>query len=174
LLVVRHGHERALLASLPGPQLPCGGRLGNDLCRRRLPRRRDLRAPARRPRHDLRPGHAGGLRRRDHPDRALAAPADTPDRGRADPDPRRDGRSRSRVTATKRPVDPFGSSVPAWRVAKLRNSLEDAELRGKLGEPLPDESHRAITRRWTRGRGDKAAITVPKGRLGGEIARNIG
>jgi hypothetical protein len=78
------------------------------------------------------------------------------------------------VTSTSGRGDPFGSSVPAWRVAKLRNALEDAELRGRLGEPLPDESHRAIMRRWTRGRGDKAAIAVPKGRLGGEIARNIG
>ena len=32
----------------------------------------------------------------------------------------------------------FGSTVPAWRVAKLRNALKDAEIRGKLGEPLPD------------------------------------
>ena len=71
-------------------------------------------------------------------------------------------------------TDPFGSALPAWRVAKLRNSLKDAELRGKLGEPLPDSSHRAVQRRWIRGRGDKAAITVPTGRLGGEIARNIG
>lgn len=63
-------------------------------------------------------------------------------------------------------TDPFGSAVPAWRVAKLRNGLKDAELRGKMGEPLPDGSHRAVQRRWTRGRGDRAAITVPTGRLG--------
>lgn len=76
--------------------------------------------------------------------------------------------------SSSKPIDPFGSSVPAWRVARLRGALKDAEFRGKLGEPLPEESHRAIQRRWTRGRGDKAAITVPKGRLGSEIARNIG
>lgn len=71
-------------------------------------------------------------------------------------------------------TDSFGSSLPAWRVAKLRSALKDAELRGKLGELLPDDSHRAIRRRWILGRGDKAAITMPAGRLGSEIARNIG
>lgn len=71
-------------------------------------------------------------------------------------------------------ADPFGSIVPAWRVAKLRSALKDAELRGKLGEALPDDSHRAVQRRWSRGRGDKAAIALPPGRLGSEIARNIG
>ena len=71
-------------------------------------------------------------------------------------------------------ADHFGSTVPAWRVAKLRGALKDAELRGRLGEALPDDSHRAVQRRWSLGRGDKAAVTVPAGRLGSEIARNIG
>jgi hypothetical protein len=69
--------------------------------------------------------------------------------------------------------DDFASHVPAHRFAKLRAALADAALQGALGEPLPADAHRAIARRWARGRAAVKAPPLPKGELGKEMARNI-
>lgn len=54
--------------------------------------------------------------------------------------------------------------VPAWRIARLRNLLIDAELRGSdPSDPGGDLSHRALLRRFARGR-----------RVHDAIARNFG
>lgn len=73
--------------------------------------------------------------------------------------------------------------VPAWRRARLRARLADAELQGRLGEPQGEDEgrlHRALRRRWERGAaagraGIKSAATpAPNRLLVNAVARDLG
>jgi hypothetical protein len=47
----------------------------------------------------------------------------------------------------------FFEAVPAWRIARLRTRLRDAEMRGAdLDDDGADLAHRALRRRFARGR----------------------
>lgn len=78
------------------------------------------------------------------------------------------------AAATAHVRDDFGSFIPAHRRQRLRASLADAQMRGQLGEQLDGDVHRAIARRWSRGRGARGALPpMPKGEFGKEISRNL-
>src|SRR5258707_3558778 len=65
-------------------------------------------------------------------------------------------------------IEDFTGFIPAARRRRLRAALADAQLRGSLGEALPDTDHRALTRRHELGRRD------PKSRPpGGPLERAI-
>jgi len=64
--------------------------------------------------------------------------------------PAEPGARASRVASTAE-IEDFAGFIPAARRRRLRAALADAQLRGALGEALPDTDHRALTRRYQLG-----------------------
>jgi hypothetical protein len=70
--------------------------------------------------------------------------------------------------------DSFTSSVPAWKWPRLRAALRDAEHRGRLGDPLEPDSHRALVLRWHQGNdGAAGRVAAPHGALDRMTVRTL-
>src|SRR5579862_7773093 len=80
--------------------------------------------------------------------------------------------TRAPNVASTTEIENFTSFIPAARRRRLRAALADAQLRGSLGEALPDTDHRALTRRHQLGRRDPKP-RPPGGPLERAVVRHL-